>query len=267
MNRPNTFIIWSGYCLALVLLLVVLSLRTRIRELEQREVPTVSVVQPKAARENPQQTSIPSGNVKFQDARTQQLFGELDEIAASSKPGEVNERFQARAMELLLDNDFERRTRNFGTLLDILRPEDGPALHLAFQKAHREGRDYGDEYARFATKWGKLDGAGALTYLLQSSPTIPSWDVHNLLKGWSQENPQEALAWTVANRERIQQQNFGPPQDPLEGVLRAGHGQIPMPPPRRCWNSIQILFPACKPPSSFMSKASLDAAWTLPWIG
>ncbi len=228
MNRyKNPLILWSGYALAGVLLLFVINLRSRLQELEQIATPTKIKPRVNAEKGTGGNGGTVAGPAKFQDGRTQQLFSELEEIAAGSKPGELNPRFQAKAWDVLMDSDFERRSRNFGTLLDILRPEDAAALHVAFNKMHQEGRDFGDEYARFATRWGQIDGTGALSYLFQENERVPSWDVHNLLKGWSQVNPQEALAWTLSNRERVMQHSKGPQQDPLAGVLRGWARQDP----------------------------------------
>ncbi|RYD33580.1 MAG: hypothetical protein EOP86_13055, partial [Verrucomicrobiaceae bacterium] len=172
-----------------------------------------------AAPKNPPQLTARS----LHDPRTQEVLDDLDEILAAGVPGQVNERFQNKCWEVLLDSDTGRRNLNFGLLLDALRPEDGVALHVLFNKMHQEGRDFPGEYATFATRWGQVDGAGSLRYYFTEADKAPApADVHNALKGWAQKNPKEALAWAVANRALAAGKphpGFGPQEDPVMGVI------------------------------------------------
>lgn len=158
------------------------------------------------------------------DEKTLALLAEVEAFRSSLIPGQVNEAYQRKAWDVLFDNNASRRSRNFELLLDALQPGDGAALHVLFNKMHQDGRDFPEEYARFATRWGEVDGAGAMGYYFAKENAAPApADVHNALKGWAQRNPQEAMAWALANREMVAARphsGFGPQDDPVVGVLR-----------------------------------------------
>ncbi len=223
----NSFIKWAGYGASAVLLAIVIRQQSRISGLEESvATATATATAPRlAAQKIPVGVPpAPAPRPALHDARTRTLLEELHSINQSAVPGQVHEPFQNKAWEVLFDNDASRRSRNFGLLLDILRPEDGVALHVLFNKMHQEGRDFPDEYARFAGRWGEVDGAGALQYYFvdAKSPPAPA-DVHNVLKGWAQMNPQAALDWAIANKELVAGKphpGFGPQDDPVNGVLR-----------------------------------------------
>jgi hypothetical protein len=222
----SKLILWGGYLLAGIFLAILWVQRMRIVALENRAAETAASI---PVRSN--LVPVPVANppaapppVSFGDERTQTLMEEMSELLQGSQAGVPNERFLNKSWELLLDNDFERRTRNYGFLLEIMRPEDAFAMHKLFQKAHKEGRDYALEYSLFATRWGVLGGQDALTKLFadQARPPAPA-DVHNILKGWSQVNPKDALNWIQNNLETIQNnphKALGAQSDPFHGVLR-----------------------------------------------
>ena len=59
-------------------------------------------------------------------------------------------------------------------------------------------------------------------YFTEAEKAPAPADVHNALKGWAQKNPQEALAWAVANRTLVAGKphpGFGPQENPVMGVL------------------------------------------------
>ncbi|MES2706597.1 MAG: hypothetical protein V4726_08340 [Verrucomicrobiota bacterium] len=221
----NSFLKWGGYGVSAVLLVLVIRQHSRINELEAlKAAPAAAAARPLPQKPPAGVAVTPVSAAGLFDARTRTLLEELLTINASAVPGQVNERFQTKSWEVLFDNDAERRSRNFGLLLDALRPEDGTALHVLFNKMHQEGRDFPEDYARFASRWGQVDGAGAMQFYFAEGKSAPApADVHNALKGWAQEHPQEALAWAVANREMVGAKphaGFGPQEDPVIGVLR-----------------------------------------------
>jgi hypothetical protein len=140
----------------------------------------------------------------IKDRRTQELVTALDDIIAGAQSGVRNERYVQAARGVLLDNNWERRTRNFGLLLESLRPEDTVAIQELFAAMGKEGRPF-EEYRYFGTRWGEVDGRGAMEYFkthpeLRLSP----WDMRQVIKGWGQSAPQEALAWLAENKDFAQ---------------------------------------------------------------
>lgn len=221
-NSRNFWITWGGYGLAAVLGVLLLV------QAEVQPQPKVADAVPLGVSRKlgPSPSAAPASDGKPKvafDSRTSTLMDELEVILAEARPGEVNDKFQEKAWETLLDNDAERRSRNFGLLLEVLQPGDGLALHRMFQKAHKEGRDYAEEYARFATRWGQIDGSGVLRHYFEEGSGASPADVHNALKGWATQNPESAMAWAVANRQMLADKPhpaFGPQEDPVFSVLR-----------------------------------------------
>ena len=145
----------------------------------------------------------------IKDKRTADLIDSFSEIHAGAKPGVPNERYLQAARGVLLDNNWERRTRNISLLLENLRPEDAPSLQEAFAALAKEGRPFFEEYRFFASRWGEVDGRGALEYFKAHPDLNPSeWDMRQVVKGWGQAAPREALAW-LANNEEFSQRYQG----------------------------------------------------------
>lgn len=218
----NLVITLSGYLLAGILLFLLIQERHAGRPNAPLPVGILRNQPAKFAQQDAAQTMKPA--VPLPDPRTGSLLDRLAQIAAQAQPGLVNQTFQDECWSVLLDNDYERRTRNFGLLLSALRPEDGIALHQLFNQAHREGRDYADEYARFASHWGEIDGNGVMTFYFDpQNPTPNPYDVHNALKGWGQKAPQAAMDWAIANQAMLAGKPhsvFGNQQNPIIAVLR-----------------------------------------------
>ena len=124
------------------------------------------------------------------------LFGSLADISRSAPAGAVNEKLIAMCHRTLNNPDEECRMRDFGLLMELMRPEDAAAMHETFLTLHREGKAYGFEYAYFSTRWGEVDGAGAMSYLFsQDPPVVPAGDFRNVARGWAKQDPAGALAW------------------------------------------------------------------------
>lgn len=128
------------------------------------------------------------------DARTAALLDSLAECTADAAPGKPSARYVRLMESTLLDNNYERRKRNFSLLMEQLRPEDAPALHKAFVHMHEEGRPF-DEYLIFASRWGEVDGEGALSFLRSTGLPLARRDFDEIMKGWGQTNPATALQW------------------------------------------------------------------------
>lgn len=142
----------------------------------------------------------PGGSFVVKDSRTGNLLESLAEITSDAKAGQVSERFLKAVDTALLDSNYERRRRNFGLLMEHLRPEDAPELHKAFVRMHGEGRPY-EEYSVFATRWGEIDGAGALAFLRSTGVPVEPRDFDEIMKGWGQVNPASAMQWLADNAE------------------------------------------------------------------
>lgn len=139
-----------------------------------------------------------SSGTLVKDARTEHLLASLADSTGDAKPGQVSHRFLQAVDQTLLDSNFERRRRNFGLIMEHLRPEDAPELHKAFVKLHGEGRPF-EEYSIFASRWGEVDGAGAIAFLRSTGIPIEPRDFDEIMKGWGQSNPGTAMQFLTEN--------------------------------------------------------------------
>ncbi|MBB5352720.1 hypothetical protein HNR46_002968 [Haloferula luteola] len=129
------------------------------------------------------------------DAETARLLNQLVEIEAAAVPGQVNEKLLSACRTVMNDPNFRRRTRNYGLLIELMRAEDGPALHEMFLEIHQLGRTF-HEYGDFATRWGEIDPQGALAYLSnQDPPRLPPQDLQSVARGWGTVDPEGAMQW------------------------------------------------------------------------
>ena len=195
---------WTGYFIAALLLCLVLIQRKALDDLSAQTPKRTSTNLTAEGRRF--ESGQPAGSASailgglLADSQNAELLNILQEIAETTVPGEPNARLIQAAERVLMDNDFERRTRNFGILLSKMRPEDCVAMHENFEKMHQAGLGYADEYRIFSTQWGKLDAVGALSFYFKTPDgDFTPDDVHNVLKGWSQVNPSAALAWVDEN--------------------------------------------------------------------
>jgi hypothetical protein len=139
------------------------------------------------------------------DGPTARLLASFAEIEAGAVPGKPNEKLLHACRGALMDANLQRRERNYSLLLQLMRPEDGPALHELFLELHREGRAYGD-YKTFASRWGEVDAAGALEYLDKQVPRVlPPPDFRAVVRGWGQKDPAAALKWMNDHPEMAQE--------------------------------------------------------------
>lgn len=130
--------------------------------------------------------------------RLLKIMAELDEAAI---PGEPNARFVKAVVMTLEDSSFHRRKRDFSILLDKMTKDDAVAIHNAFRELERAGRPFAEEYADFATRWGQIDGAGAMAFWTAREPfDIKPHDLHSVMAGWGSARPEEALAWIDDNQ-------------------------------------------------------------------
>lgn len=141
----------------------------------------------------------PSATGVVKDSETAKLLANLAEIDAAGESGKVNAKLIQACRGALTDGNRERRGRNYSLLLQLMRPEDAPALHELFLDLHREGRTF-DEYKPFATRWGEVDPAGAMKYLTSEVPMrLPRDDFRAIARGWGQSDPETALNWMNQN--------------------------------------------------------------------
>lgn len=133
------------------------------------------------------------------DPETSRLLSTFESIHAAAEPGKVNKKLVQACHAVLLDGNVVRRERNFSLLLQLMRPEDGPALHEQFLELHREGKTY-DEYNTMATRWGEVDAPGAIKYLSEQVPfVLPAIDLRAIARGWGASDPVAAMDWVHAN--------------------------------------------------------------------
>ncbi len=139
----------------------------------------------------------PTGVVK--DSATARILASLAEIDSAAEPGKANDKLIQACRGALTDGNRERRERNYSLLLQLMRPEDAPALHELFLDLHREGRTF-DEYKTFAIRWGEVDAPGAMKYLTNQVPVrLPRDDFRAIARGWGQTDPAAALSWMNDN--------------------------------------------------------------------
>lgn len=130
------------------------------------------------------------------DAKSLQLHKAIQEMKEGEVSGEPNKKLLKAMDNLMLDANFERRQRDFGLLLDQMRPEDAQAVHDTFVKLERSGRPFGEEYAAFAVRWGQVDGAGAMAFWAAREPfDMKAHDFNNVIRGWCLTAPEKALEW------------------------------------------------------------------------
>jgi hypothetical protein len=161
-----------------------------------------TIAQSRSGKPSSPKADTSAGLVKLiKDKRTAAFLERLPDILAAAKPGVRNERYLQAARDVLLDNNWERRTLNFALLMEHLRPEDALAMHEVMLALHREGRPL-EEYRNFAVRWGEVDGKGAMEYYkTDPNSKIMAWDVQQIMKGWGQTAPLEALQWLGKNHD------------------------------------------------------------------
>lgn len=157
------------------------------------------------------------------DPATARLLASLADIEAGAVPGKPNERLIHACRGTLMDANLQRRERNYSLLIQLMRPEDGPALHELFLDLHREGRAYG-EYKTFAIRWGEVDAEGALDYLDKQVPRVlPPPDFRAVVRGWGQKDPEAALKW-MSDHPEMASENDGR-SAVVEGWMRENPAQ------------------------------------------
>ena len=192
-------------------------------ELAEKQKPrVVSVLSESRSRQTaPAEVPGPEIPMMTKDKRTLEFLENLSVINAAAKPGSLNAQYLKAGEKVLLDSNSERRARNFGLLMEHLRPEDALPMHEALLAMHRQGRPY-EEYRLFATKWGEVDGKGAMDYY-KSNPDskLSPRDIQDILKGWGQSAPLDALTWIGANPDTAKD------LAPASAVVRGWSGEDP----------------------------------------
>ncbi len=171
------------------------SLQTSEQEANRQIIEPVTLApKPVENRTGPMARSI-------QDPRSAKLFRDLAAIAAfaNNQPGVINDRLISACRETLMDTDPIRRNRDFAVLLEQMRPEDAATIHQCFVELQEEGRSF-SEYESFASRWGEVDGQGALDYLMAQVPRVVNGsNFRDVARGWGHVKPMAALAWMAAH--------------------------------------------------------------------
>lgn len=147
------------------------------------------------------------------DPRTAKLLAELDQLNEDAEPGKPNPKYLKAVESVLNDSLYHRRQRNFRLILEKLRPEDAAALHEQFREMEKRGL-YFPDYAAFASRWGEVDGQGAMNYFKNEGlEKLTDGHMTDILTGWGSKSPEEALEWITSNKE-----DFGD-KNPYRGLL------------------------------------------------
>ncbi len=142
------------------------------------------------------------------DPRSIRLLGLMAELDEGAQPGAPNAKFLKAVALTLEDSSFHRRKRDFSILLDKMTKDDAVALHEEFLRLERAGRPFAEEYADFATRWGRIDGAGAMAYWTSRVPfDMKPNDLREVMAGWGAVAPEEAMAWISENQEILGRMN------------------------------------------------------------
>ncbi|MES2660947.1 MAG: hypothetical protein V4689_20140 [Verrucomicrobiota bacterium] len=129
------------------------------------------------------------------DPVTARLLDSLAEIKAAAVPGQVNKALVNACRGALMDSNTRRRDRDYGILLDLMRPEDAPALQALFLELHAQGQTF-TEYGDFAIRWGEIDAEGALEFLQNEKfYWMPPRNYSAFARGWGVTDPQAAMKW------------------------------------------------------------------------
>lgn len=170
----------------------------------------------RANSRNHERDGIDAGGIK--DSTTLHLLRSLADIEAAAVPGEANQALVKACRSALLDSNIRRRERNYGILLELMRPEDASALHELFLELHAQGKTY-PTYGAFATRWGEIDPVGALEYLNNEKfYWMPPRDFSAFARGWGVTDPKGAMKWIEDHPE--QAPNLGGRLPVFEGWVR-----------------------------------------------
>lgn len=120
--------------------------------------------------------------------------------AAAAGPASSDALISRVAEVMTMGADF-RREREFYKLLDEMKPSDAIAVRKLLARTMDQGVLYESLWAAFWTRWGELDGAAAMEYILstQTHGAVPK-DIRRVMRGWGASNPEQAAAWAEANQ-------------------------------------------------------------------
>lgn len=138
------------------------------------------------------------------DPRSIRLVELMEQLGEGTEAGKPNAAFLKAAQLTLDDSLFQRRQRDFRMLLEKMRPEDAAEIHARFRAMEKEGRYFAPEYGAFATRWGQVDGEGAMAiWMARELHDRPIHDMANVITGWATADPEEALKWADENKEEL----------------------------------------------------------------
>jgi hypothetical protein len=122
--------------------------------------------------------------------------------SAANSPGASNPYISRMAEVMLIGADF-RREREFFKLLDDLKPGDAIAVRKLLARTLDQGVLYESLWDAFWTRWGEIDGAGAMEYILttQDHSAVPK-DIRRVMRGWGATDPVAAAEWTESHQDK-----------------------------------------------------------------
>lgn len=108
-----------------------------------------------------------------------------EDLLKLSVPGQPNAALTT-AMQSALGNTLEtRRLSRWIKLLEVMRPEDAPAIQQLLQSEAKAGRKYGPENTAFWQTWGGLDPKGAWAYAVEHADSGGKHGAEDLTKAWA----------------------------------------------------------------------------------
>lgn len=96
----------------------------------------------------------------------------------------------------LYEQDPVRRAQRIGQLLAALTADEATNVAAVFANARKSGKRFSEEYRLFLRAWGRLDGKGAMDYLVAANGLKKnSSEMMAALAGWASSSPYAATQW------------------------------------------------------------------------
>ena len=93
-----------------------------------------------------------------------------------------------------------RKQKALLDLFEYLTPQNAEAVRGLFFEFDKVGVRQGFAWEAFWTRWGEVDGAGAMRYLRDHPDEGgQEWSYNNMMAGWAATDPAAARGWLLAN--------------------------------------------------------------------
>ncbi len=113
---------------------------------------------------------------------------------------------------VLTMGDENERYAEWLRLLPGLTAANAGEIRALFEKRKAEGFNHPVEWDAFWSRWGEVDGAGAMAYLKSKEPMSSGMEmVKKVMRGWARTDPEAARTWFLANP--------GASYEPLHGYI------------------------------------------------